>query len=52
MTNDNGTYRTLYNKFFIRRPNHKPAHFFARWVSNRGFLALAFPYVGALEGHI
>ena len=63
MTNDNGTSRTLSNKFCIDqpqinvnnksptvlyRPNHQPAQFFARLVSNRGFMALALPYVGAL----
>ena len=39
-------------QLFIGRPNHKPTLIFARWVSNRGFLELALPDVGALEGHI
>jgi hypothetical protein len=39
-------------QFFIGRPNHKPTLIFARWVSNRGFLELALPDVGALGGHI
>ena len=39
-------------QLFIGRPNHKPTLIFARWVSNRGFLELALPDVGALGGHI